>query len=196
MSRFGLAVGVRLVSRWTSVRIRFGSPFSASKVVVCGHCLIVTLSLTINETLEWLSPLPILMQSHSGGDSVAIGMYSSLFPYLHTTRPISPSLISLMVSVDVKHHVYLLFCCFCFVRISVPHGTAMLVRSMSMGSRKRLPHDIFAIFATHADFVHVVTDTGRCHIAASLTVVFSRFLTTTLTLISVSVPPPCYRSST
>ena len=30
----------------------------------------------------------------------------SLFPNLHT--PFSPSLISLMVSVDVKHHVYLL----------------------------------------------------------------------------------------
>ena len=43
VSRFGLAV--RLVSRGTSVRIRFGSPFSL-KVVVCGHCL-VTLSLTI-----------------------------------------------------------------------------------------------------------------------------------------------------
>ena len=28
---------------------------------VCGHCL-VTLSLTINETLKWLSSLPILMQ--------------------------------------------------------------------------------------------------------------------------------------
>ena len=39
---------------------RFGSPFS-SKVVVCGHCL-VTLSLTIKETLKWLSSLPILMQ--------------------------------------------------------------------------------------------------------------------------------------
>ena len=58
VSRFGLAV--RLVSRGTSVRIRFGSPFSA-KIVVCGHCL-VTLSLTINETLKWLSSLPTLIQ--------------------------------------------------------------------------------------------------------------------------------------
>ena len=57
-SRFVLKV--RLVSRGTSVRIRFGSPFS-SKVVVCGHCL-VTLSLTINQRLEWLSSVPILMQ--------------------------------------------------------------------------------------------------------------------------------------
>ena len=31
------------------------------KGVVCGHCL-VTLSLTINETLKRLSSLPILMQ--------------------------------------------------------------------------------------------------------------------------------------
>ena len=38
---------VRLVSRWPSVRIRFGSPFS-SNVVVCGHCL-VTLSLTVRK---------------------------------------------------------------------------------------------------------------------------------------------------
>ena len=48
------------VSKRTSVRICFGSTFS-SKFVVCGHCL-VTLSLTINETLNWLSSLPILMQ--------------------------------------------------------------------------------------------------------------------------------------
>ena len=52
---------LRLVSRGTSVRICFGSPFSASEVVVCGHCL-VALSLTINETLKWLSSLPTLMQ--------------------------------------------------------------------------------------------------------------------------------------
>ena len=50
----------KAVSRVTSVRIRFGSAFS-SKVVVCGHCL-VTLSLTINETLKWLALLPVLMQ--------------------------------------------------------------------------------------------------------------------------------------
>ena len=55
-----LRTGFRLVSRGTSVRIHFGSPFS-SKVVICGHCL-VTLSLTINVTLKWLSSLPILMQ--------------------------------------------------------------------------------------------------------------------------------------
>ena len=59
-SRFGLAVRGRLVSGRTSVRYRFGSPFS-SKVMVCGHGL-VTLSLTINETSNWLSSLPILMQ--------------------------------------------------------------------------------------------------------------------------------------
>ena len=35
--------------------------FLFKKVVVCGHGL-VTLSLTINEMLKWLSLLPILMQ--------------------------------------------------------------------------------------------------------------------------------------
>ena len=52
-----------------------------------------------------------LNAGHSGGDSVAIGIYS---PSSHTSIPPAPnspppSLISLMVSVDVKHHVYLLF---------------------------------------------------------------------------------------
>ena len=51
MSWFGLAI-----SRRTSVRVFFSSPFS-SKVVVYAHCL-VTLSLSINETLKWLSLLP------------------------------------------------------------------------------------------------------------------------------------------
>ena len=46
---------------------------------------------------------------HSGGDNVAIGIYSPSSPHLHTPLPpFCPSLISLMVSVDVKHHVYLL----------------------------------------------------------------------------------------
>ena len=60
--RAGLAErqGGRLVSGRTSVRYRFGSPLS-SKVVVCGHGL-VTLSLTINETLKWLPSLLTLMQ--------------------------------------------------------------------------------------------------------------------------------------
>ena len=65
----------------------------------------MTLSLTINETLKWLSSLP----GRSGGDSVAIGLYSPSSPHLRTPfPPFSPSLMSLVVSVDVKHHVYLL----------------------------------------------------------------------------------------
>ena len=57
----------------------------------------MTLSLTINETLKWLLMQVILVVS------VAIGIYS---PSSHTSFP--PSLISLMVYVGVKHHVYLL----------------------------------------------------------------------------------------
>ena len=102
VSRFGLAG--RLVSRGTSVRIRFGSPLS-SKVVVCRHCF-VTLSLTINETLKWLSSLPILMHESFWWRQSSDRYIISLFPYLHNPPPFSPSLISLMVSVDVKHNVY------------------------------------------------------------------------------------------
>ena len=69
----------------------------------------MTLSLTISETLKWLSSLPILVLV-----ILVVTVYSdryiiSLFPHLHNpfSTP-SPSLISLVVSVDVKHHVYLL----------------------------------------------------------------------------------------
>ena len=63
-SRLGPAVKI-IMSGWSaafriSVRYRFGSPLS-SKAVGCGHCLL-TLSLTINQTLKWLSSLPILIQ--------------------------------------------------------------------------------------------------------------------------------------
>ena len=39
---------------------RFGSPFS-SKIVIYGHCLGI-LPCTINETLKWLTSLPVLMR--------------------------------------------------------------------------------------------------------------------------------------
>ena len=72
--------------------------------MVCGHCL-VTLSLTINETLKWLSvSLPILMQESfwwwQCGDR-----YIDLSPSSPTSiTSFSPSLISFLVSVGVKHH--------------------------------------------------------------------------------------------
>ena len=52
-----------------------------------------------------------LNAGRSGGDSVAIGNpppHTHTHTHLHTPfPPFSPSLISLMVSVDVKHPVYL-----------------------------------------------------------------------------------------
>ena len=45
-----------------------------------------------------------LNAGHSGGDNVATGIYSPSSPT--SIPPFSPSLISLVVSVDVKHHVY------------------------------------------------------------------------------------------
>ena len=61
VSLFGLAV-----RRYAGKRTDLGSiplrlSFLFKNVVVCGHRL-VTLSITINETLKWLSTLPILMQ--------------------------------------------------------------------------------------------------------------------------------------
>ena len=77
----------KAVSGRTSVRYRFGSPFS-SKVVVCGHGL-VTLSLTINETLKMALIAAHVNAGHSGGDSVVIGIYSSSSP---TSIPLPPIL--------------------------------------------------------------------------------------------------------
>ena len=52
-----------------------------------------------------------LNAGHSGGDIVVIGINSlPLPPPLYALHPFSPSLISLMATVDVKHHVYLLTC--------------------------------------------------------------------------------------
>ena len=84
-------------------------PFLFKKVVVCGHCL-VTLSITsATETLKWLSSLPILMQESFWWWQCSDRYIISLFPHLHTPLPLfSTSPISLMVPVDVKHHVYLL----------------------------------------------------------------------------------------
>ena len=60
LSLLGQKSCVREYLSGTSVPIGgFGSPFSSK--MVCGHCL-GTLSLTINETLKWLSSLPTLMQ--------------------------------------------------------------------------------------------------------------------------------------
>ena len=59
-SRFGLAVRRQAGKRKDLGSIPLLLSFS-SEVVVYGHGL-VTLSLTINETLKWLSSLPILMQ--------------------------------------------------------------------------------------------------------------------------------------
>ena len=51
------------------VQVHFGHLFS-SKIVICGHCL-VTLCLTVTDTLKWPIPQPILIQN--GGDSVGKG---------------------------------------------------------------------------------------------------------------------------
>ena len=59
------------------------------------------------ETLKWFSSLPILMQESFWWWQCGNRYIIPLSPHLHTPLPpFSPSLISLMVSVDVKHNVY------------------------------------------------------------------------------------------
>ena len=89
------------------------------QLIIQNHGL-MTLSLTINENIKMALVAAHLNAGHSGGDSVAIGIYSpassttSILPSPPPPPPpppppfSAPSLISLMVSVDVKHHVCLL----------------------------------------------------------------------------------------
>ena len=73
-------------------------------------CGLWTLSLTINEALKWPSSLPILIQESFWWWQNSNRYIIYLSRHLRThSPPFSPSLISLVVSVDVKHHVYLLF---------------------------------------------------------------------------------------
>ena len=98
-----------LVSRRTSVRICFGSPFS-SKVVVCRHCLVI-LSPRSYETLKCFSSLPTLMKKSFRWWQCRDRNIISLSPPPPPPYPLHPfpllsSLISPTVSVDVKQHVY------------------------------------------------------------------------------------------
>ena len=98
VSRFGAAV--RRYSREAAKQKDLGStPLRLSSVfkqlVICRHCL-VTLSLTVNETLKWLSSLPSLMQELFWWWQCSDRYIISLFRHLHTPlSPFFPSLISL-----------------------------------------------------------------------------------------------------
>ena len=86
VSRFGLAVKHYAGKQKGLSSILLQLSFLIKKDVVCGHCL-VTLSLTINETLKWFSSLPISMQV-----ILMVTVYSdrykiSLFPHLHWPVP-------------------------------------------------------------------------------------------------------------
>ena len=109
----------------------------------------MTLSLTVMKHLKWLSSLPILMQkSFRWGQPRSDRYIVSLFPHLHTSfPPFSPSLISLMVSVDVKHHVYLLtsfvhLLRIISLRISVTYKSRLLILHERSGPRS-VSHIVF-----------------------------------------------------
>ena len=73
-----------------TVWVCFGLPFSA-KAVVHGH---YTGPLTMNETLNWLTQLPILMQTHSGGVSLDSMKYNPAPPPPPTSWDLSLSVLA------------------------------------------------------------------------------------------------------
>ena len=92
------------MSRRSLSSIPFWLSFLFKMVMVCGQWL-VTLSLTINKTLKWLSLLPTLMQESFWWRQCSDRYIISL--YLHPFLPIS--LLSHMVSVDITHHINYLY---------------------------------------------------------------------------------------
>ena len=102
------------------------------------------------DTVLWLCPLqfsslPILMQESFWWWQCSDRYIISLFPHLHT--PFPPSLISLMVSVDVKHRVYILtYQCVCMVRcLLYVHRNRRLMRDGNPGGPPRLSHSSWAL---------------------------------------------------
>ena len=97
----------------TSALYRFGCPFSSKRLWFVDTVLWLCPSLP-TETLKWLSSLPILMQKSfwwwQCSDRYIISLSPPTpLPHLHTPFLLfSPFLMSRTVSVDVKHHVYLL----------------------------------------------------------------------------------------
>ena len=99
-------LAVRLVSKWKGLGlIPLWLSFLFKKVVVCGHCLWLCPSLP-TETLKWLSLLPILMQESFWWWQCSDRYIIFLSPHLQ-------------VSVDVKHHVYLLIAKEIFARLTL-----------------------------------------------------------------------------
>ena len=151
--------------------------FLFKEVVACGHCL-ATLSLTINAALKWLPSLPTLMQESfwwwQCSDRYIISLSTHLPRHFDTPfPPFSPSLISLNVSVDVKHRVWwsrascprmsvdilgtnydqcrsMVQCCFTSTE-TIRHN-----RTESPGRPPRLSHSSWALHHVYFIFIYYV----------------------------------------
>ena len=125
VSRFGLTV-----RRYAGKRKDLGSiPLRLS--FLFKSCDLWTLSSDFvphnYEALKWLSSLPTLMQKSVWWWQCSDRCILSLSPHLHNPSPpppFSPSLMSLMVSVEIEHHVYLktVACVSCFKTILLQSG--------------------------------------------------------------------------
>ena len=67
--------------------------------------------------------------------------------------------LAYFLSISTKEGI--LFYIYFLPQISAPQGTALLVRSLPMKSRKGLAPVMADTFATHAGFAYDVTGTGR-----------------------------------
>ena len=141
----------------TSVQYRFSSPFSSKRLWFVDTVLWLCPSLP-TETLKWHSSLPILMQESFWWWQCSDRYIISVSSHLRTPFPLfSPSLISLMVSVGVKHHVYLLtYCCRNWQRLP-PSGTGTRVWTDAVPRASEDRRSVKRIWS-HAS-VHIVINT-------------------------------------
>ena len=102
-----------------------------------------------------------LNAGRSGGDSVAIGIYSPSSPTsIPPFPPFFPSLISRMVSVDVKHHVYLQTAIESFV-LDLTHTVTLALTSLyavSLGTPENSAIQKLTIITTI--YTHVLREKG------------------------------------
>ena len=99
--------------RRTAVRYRFSSPFSSKGLWFVDS--FVALYITVNETLKWLSSLPILMQE-------SFWWWQCSDRYIISPFLPSPFLISLVVSVDTCLPARSWRSCLCRSRDSLSSG--------------------------------------------------------------------------
>ena len=88
MAMYGSAAGLkeRTFELWVFNRRLFHFCVRSALLRCCGHGLVTLLPHVTNDTLKWLTLLPILMHTLAGGDEVALRLVPPPLPRLLESR--------------------------------------------------------------------------------------------------------------